>query len=166
MEQALDRRDERIARRVRIAVRVVLYPAAVALIVVAWRHQHSQASNGDVGWKGSTSQGQDVQAWISRDGFLTALDTRVLELCSDGSSFDGGWEVRRTRFVQHGADVRSHLTGSNRTSTGWPDVYDGTIQARITAHPRGTIWTRERVTTDAGTFTCESGAVTFTLTHR
>ena len=54
-------------RRLGIAVRLVLYPMAIGLIVIAWRHYHGDPPVAHpLRWSGVTSQGQAIRAATSR----------------------------------------------------------------------------------------------------
>jgi hypothetical protein len=72
-ETVVSARDRPIARR---RARLVLYPAALALIAVAWHHQHSVSTQSDaadsVRLTGATSQAQRIRA-VTSDRFLTSL---------------------------------------------------------------------------------------------
>jgi hypothetical protein len=166
MDVALDPRDERRARRLGIAVRLVLYPIALGLIVLAWKHYHPDRPHLHVfhvvTWAGVTSQGQAMRARTA-DGVLTGFDTRVLQRCPRGSGFTGRWYPGQHRFVQRGEELRGRQAGSGRSTSGQAWTFDNRVWARIGDHPRGTIRTRSTLGTGQGTVRCDSGPVSFAL---
>jgi hypothetical protein len=168
MDDALDLRDERRARRLGIGLRLVLYPMALGLIVLAWQQYHGGSSQADtihvVEWSGVTSQGQAIRA-RSADGVLTGFDTHVLERCSTGAVFTQRWYPGQHRFVQRGENLHGRQAESGLDDSGRPVVFDDEVWARIDDHPRGTIRTQTSWTADHVTVTCESGPVTFTLSR-
>jgi hypothetical protein len=160
--------DARRARRMGIAIRLVLYPMALGLIVLAWQHYHGDSSQAEsihvVEWRGVTSQGRAMRAG-SVEGRLISLDVTVLERCSDGSPFSFRWTPAQDRFVQHGEALRGRTVATGETSSGEPAAYDNQVRARIGDHPRGTITVHVDWTRKDGTVACDSGPVTFEL-HR
>src|SRR5690242_2566085 len=104
--------DPRIGRRYRIAVRLLLYPLALGLIVVAWHHRPggSEARASDyVAWSGVTAQGQDIRV-STADGVITSLSTHVAEPCSDGSTFTLDWAPPKRWLVQTGHRSEEHTS--------------------------------------------------------
>src|SRR4051794_12893826 len=145
MDDALDRRAERLARRVRIGVRLVFYPAALALVVVAWQHYHGNAASGHTtdiaGWQGTTSEGERVLA-TTGDARLVYLDTYIRERCSDGSQFSFHWMPGEARFVQRGDAVHGRTAQADRSSSGETIDYENQLWVRLGDHPSGTIRAR------------------------
>jgi hypothetical protein len=167
MDDAPDPGDEHRDRRMRIAVRLVLYPIALGLIALAWQQYHGAPAKGHVyrivNWSGVTSQGQEVRGRTG-DDVLTWFSVHVVERCSDGSAFTAGWRPGQRHFEQRGADLRGHDTGPGTANGGRPARYDDRIWARMGEHPRGTIRSRVSRTTEHGkVIRCESGPVTFAL---
>lgn len=166
MDNALDRRAERLARRVRIGIRLVFYPAALALIVFAWQHYHGNTASGHttdiVGWSGVTSQGERITG-ITGDARLVLLDAHVRERCSNGALVTFHWMPGEGRFVQRGATVRGRSAAVAHAPSGQPVEYDNRLWAQLGGHPRGTIEATSVYSNLPGDFRCESGAVTFTL---
>jgi hypothetical protein len=164
MDGAFDSRDERGARRLGIVARIVLYPMALALIVLAWQHYRSdptQAGSVHIAtWIGVTSQDQSIQG-TNDDGVLMGFTTRVLERCSNGTVFIFDWYPAKHRFVQHGKHLRGRQAGGGRATSGEPMVYENRVWARIGSHPRGTIRAQVRLTSADGVVRCASGPVTF-----
>jgi hypothetical protein len=167
MDDALDRRAERLARRVRIGVRLVFYPTALVLITVAWQHFHGKPARGQstelVRWAGTTSQGRQINA-ITNAGRLVFVDAQLVERCSDNSLLTFHWTPSEGRFVQHGASARGRtVSTSSMTSgerTGVSTNYDNRISVRLGDEPfgylRGSTVGRDGVS-------CESGPITFRL---
>jgi hypothetical protein len=74
-------------RRMVWAVRLILYPLAIVLIVVAWHARHASADNDDSGPElgtlaGHTSQGEAMTLWTA-DGRPESSTLRVLYSCPD-----------------------------------------------------------------------------------
>jgi hypothetical protein len=168
MDDALDRRAERLARRVRLAVRLVFYPAALVLIVVAWQHYHGNAASGHatdiVGWQGTTSQGERILA-TTGDARLVYFDTYLRERCSDGSQFTFHWMPGEARFVQHGATVHGQTAEVGRAASGELIEYDNQLSVRLGDRPSGTVRARLGYPNRAGGVHCDSGTVSFALTR-
>jgi hypothetical protein len=163
MDHTVDHPDELAGRRLRIGIRLVLYPLAVLLIVVAW-HRHTAGSGhiNVVSWKGVTSQGETIRA-VTVAGALTTLETRVFERCFDGSGFTLHWRLGSTRFVQHGKNVSGGEGGPGHSFSGEPVLYDDRMWGYLGAHPGGTIsaqaeWTKRLVKVH-----CQSGPIAFSL---
>jgi hypothetical protein len=158
--------DARRARRMGIAIRLVLYPMALGLIVLAWQHYHGDSSEAEpihvVEWSGVTSQGKAMHA-SSADGRLLVFDTTVLARCSDGSPFAFRWNPAVNRFTQHGEDLRGRAEATVNTASGDSVEYDNRVSARMDDHPHGTIRVQLDWTRNDGTVACDSGPVTFDL---
>jgi hypothetical protein len=166
MDDAPDRRAERLARRVRFAVRLVFYPLALALIVVAWQRYHGDAASGHgteiAGWQGTTSQGERIGA-TTGDARLVYLDTHLRERCSDGSSFSFHWVPGEARFVQRGADVHGRTSVAGRSTSGELIEWDNQLWARLGDHPRGSLRAQLVFPNRPGGVRCDSGPVSFAL---
>jgi hypothetical protein len=164
MEEALNRQDAQLARRIRIGARLVFYPLALLIILGGWHllHDAKPAPLG-VKWSGTTSQGQAIHAWIDQTGSLTHVDTHILESCTDGTRVTMHWRPAQRRFVQRGQDVRGYQPETHPTDSGKPAVGETTFVAKLGANPSGTIHAGDALTTDQGTLLCNSGAVAFTL---
>ena len=153
--------DPRIGRRYRIAVRLILYPLALGLIVVAWHHRPggSEARASDyVAWSGVTAQGQDIRV-STADGVITSLSTHVAEPCSDGSTFSLDWAPAKRSLVQTGHTVQGGYSGPGHAYDGTPVLYYERIQAYVGEYVTGTITAK----VDSGTAHCRSGPVTFSM---
>jgi hypothetical protein len=169
MDEAVEPRDERRARRLMIAFRLIFYPLALGLIVLAWQQYHGDTSQADEGpvveWRGVTAQGQAIQARTTEDGRLTALDAYLVERCSDGTRSYFRWYPGRRRFVQDGDEVRGHQSGPAVASSSPNLLFDAWVSAHMAASPRGTIRVKLSYTGDQIGLTCDSEPVTFAL-HR
>jgi hypothetical protein len=167
MDDALDRRAERLARRVRIGVRLVFYPTALALIVFAWQHYHGNTASGHttdiVGWSGGTSQGQKISA-ITGDARLVYLDAPIVERCTNGGLVTFHWTPGEGRFVQHGATVVGRSTALAKDASGVPVEYDNQLWVTLGDHPSGSM-KGASIYHRPGRLRCESGPVTFALTR-
>jgi hypothetical protein len=167
MDDALDRRAERLARRVRIGVRLVFYPTALALIVFAWQHYHGDSASGRgteiVGWSGVTSQGRQLSA-ITGDARLVYLGTSLLERCTDGSLLTFHWEPGEARFVQQGTTVHGRSLAVSQ-AYGERIQYDNRVSVRLDGDRRGTIHAMSRYLDRPGYVQCDSGPVTFALSR-
>ena len=164
MEEAVDARS---ARRYGIGIRLVLYPLALALIVLAWRHYHGGSEHFKVVevplWVGTTSEGMRVSGRINDNGEVVRLAIPMTERCSDGSSFVFHWYPGTVRWVQTGADLHGASTGHDVDDRGFATTYGNRIDARIDAHPHGTASDWSLTTTEHGPVTCRSGVVGFRL---
>ena len=84
-----DRQSVRLERRLRLALRLVIYPLAIGLIVLAWQRTHSQTAAFGLRplahWQGQTSQHQAIRLVTDIED-LRALRTSVVMRCTDGSS--------------------------------------------------------------------------------
>jgi hypothetical protein len=172
MDNHLDSRDVRASRRAGIAIRLVLYPIALALIALAWRHANGGSSEANppqrglrvAGWVGVTSQGQPIKV-VTGNGRVSFVDTELPERCSDGSVFTLHWLPFGHQFVQHGVHFRGLHIGSGRTESGAPFTFETRMRGRMGTHPDGTIQASVRLVTKHGTHICVSGDVAFAL-HR
>jgi hypothetical protein len=168
MDDALDRRAERLARRVRIGVRLVFYPTALVLIVFAWQHYHGNAASGHTtkiaGWSGVTSQGERVSA-ITGDERLVYLETYLVERCADGSFTTFHWMPGEGRFVQRGTEVEGRSLAFGRAASGERTQYDNRLSVRLDGERRGTIRALTRYLDRPGEGWCDSGPVTFALSR-
>src|SRR3954447_4134162 len=166
MEDDPDRRAERLARRVRFATRLVFYPVALVLIVVAWQRYHGDAASGHgteiAGWQGTTSQGAGIGA-ITGDARLVYLDTYLRERCSDGSSFNFHWVPGEARFVQRGDSVHGQTSVAGRSTSGELIKWNNQVWVDLGDHPRGSLRAQLLYPNRAGGVSCDSGPVTFAL---
>src|SRR3954452_18503399 len=106
MEEALNRRDAELARRIRLGARLVFYPLVLLMVLGGWHFLHNaKAQPLGAKWSGTTSQGQAIHAWIDQTGLLTHVDTHIPESCSDGSRFTMPWRPAQRRFLQNHADM-------------------------------------------------------------
>jgi hypothetical protein len=156
-------------RSMRIAVRLVLYPMALGLILLAWREYHGgsapadpPALPGQAGWEGVTSQGQAVKA-IAVNGRIDLLDTTVVEGCNDGSRFTFHWVSFQHDLVQRGDAVRRHQAGSGRSNTGRPFAFDNRVRLELGAPGHGTVRMKATLSGARGPVRCGAGPVAFTL---
>jgi hypothetical protein len=151
--------DVRRSRRLGIAVRLVLYPMALGLIALAWQEYHGSPPQAHAivhfdQWRGTTAQGEEMTA-TTRQGLLLGFATRLVERCSDGSTFTLRWYPSMHRFVQHGESLRGGVSEPGLEARVW---------ARIGAEPNGTLRAKEAWTTrDGRVVRCDSGRVRFTL---
>ncbi len=141
----------RLERRLRLALRLVLYPLAIGLIVLAWQRTHSQTVAHDlprpVRWRGQTSQHQAI-SMATAFGRLTNLRTFVLMGCTDGSSVGFDIVMRAQDLARHGdrfrgsqqAKVLTDSTGRTMTVRAW-------VRASATGNVNGTL-TAAAVTID------------------
>ena len=153
--------DVRLERRLRLALRLVLYPLAIGLIVLTWQRTHPktvafvptpQAQPPAERWVGATGQGQSVWG-VTIDGVLTFLETRVVTHCLDGSI----WTLRlslASADLQQSGDIVSSGQGPTLTTSdqgepviiafrmrSWMDDQRlGTLLSEVTRNPgpRGT----------------------------
>ena len=121
MAIAADPEDERRARRLGIRVRVVFYPLALGLIVLAWQHYHG----GDapqayplpvVEWNGVTSQNRPIHATSIKGGVVRSLFTTVQERCDDGSFFTFNWFSAQRHFLQRGDSMSGREAGGGHAN--------------------------------------------------
>jgi hypothetical protein len=169
MDDALDRRA---GRRFGIGLRLVLYPMALGLILLAWREYHGGSSEDgsptptghSERWYGLTSQHYPMRG-LSAKGALGFFRATVRQRCSDGSSFIFTWSPLRHEFVQHGDRLSGQEIGGDHDSWGEPYTFEARVWARMDGNPRGTIRIRDRLTRRHHTVRCDSAAVTFAL-HR
>jgi hypothetical protein len=148
-----DGQDARLERRLRLALRLVLYPLAIGLIVLTWQRTHPKTAELSpitqaqptrvrppaVRWIGATEQGQPVQA-ATVDGVLTYLQTRVVTHCSDGSTWTLWLSLTSADLQQSGETVSSGqrplLTTSNQ---GEPVVISFRLRSRMDGQRVGAI---------------------------
>jgi hypothetical protein len=166
MAPTSETREHKRARRLRIGVRLVLYPLAFGLAALAWHYQHSASAQydaaGSVQWQGLTSQGEPIQA-TANGVVLSFLHTHLLERCTNGWTFDQ--ESRQGYFIQFGETVRREQTYPARSNSNDRTVVNISLDGRMGTHPTGAFRAETKVTTTYGVVRCKSGPVTFTLTR-
>jgi hypothetical protein len=150
-----DGQSVRLERRLRLALRLVLYPLAIGLMVLAWQRTHPQTvahvhgPPPPVHWLGQTSQHQTIRA-VTALGRLQALRTSIVMPCDDGSS----------------AGLRVVMTAQNLVRRG--DRFEGSQQDKILKDSTGRVMTgRAWVSVDAiGELRGVLTAVAFTADRR
>jgi hypothetical protein len=169
-------------RRQEWLVRLLLYPAAIALIALWW-HQHQAAADDGGGGKvvqlvGRTSQGE-VMTGELRDGRPDRFTVRVRYHCPSGGTqpdyVHGDVHGLREPDRIDGDRVRTRVDGYVMTGLrpGWGGTYTFHTDGRFTATSwRGTVTAADayiyRDPRDGRTsaLTCRSGAVRFVLRRR
>src|SRR5919201_4049854 len=120
MDHAIDQRDALLERRIRLGIRLVFYPVAIVLIVLAWhQRQSSPAHAHPVSWRGVTAQGRPIRA-VTSGGVLTSVDTEVPERCVDGSVFTLHMHLGGRNFAQQGKNVTAAFRGPGQSFGGEP----------------------------------------------
>jgi hypothetical protein len=167
-----DDQDARIERRLRLGIRLVLYPLCLVLIALAWTHHQrgsatqSQAQPHETGatWVfGTTEQGQRVDATIV-DGVFSYFATRVVTHCLDGTT----WTLRLTmsdgEFKQTGEVIAGQqgpiLTTSDQ---GEPVLVMTRVRAQMHHETVGTIVSDVTRRPGPGGVLCSSYEFTYTL---
>jgi hypothetical protein len=156
------------SRRLRIGVRLVLYPMLLGLIVVAWQEYHGTPSAAEpkpyVRWGGETSQGRPIQA-STDEGRIRIFVVDVPEHCQGGGVLTFKWPAGPSALTQTGDTITGRSAGVSRDNSGRRVEFDNKLRAQWSDSPSGTLrlsatWAREH-----GPVACNSGPVTFTL-HR
>jgi hypothetical protein len=157
----------RLERRLRFALRIVLYPLAVGLIALVWQRTHPQTAAHHwyrplppVHWRGQTSQHQAIRL-VTAGGRLKALRTFVLIPCDDRSSV--GFTIAMT--VQ---DIRRHGDGFRgvqpprvvKDSTGRARTVRAWARASTTGQPAGRL--QATAATANGQVECQARPISFT----
>ncbi len=163
-----DARDASIERRLRLGIRLVLYPLCLGLIALAWIHHRGPTSHGPpppASWVGVTEQDEPVRV-VTVDGVLTFLQTRIVTYCPNGVTWVLSLTMSGGAFKQIG-DVVSGRQGPSRSLSDEhePVVIASRMQARFGPRPRGTI--RSEVTRNPGprSVHCSSPELHYTLQH-
>lgn len=85
-------RDLLLARRLKLAVRLVVYPLLLGLVALAFHVRHARAQEDDphapptTAWSGRTNQGYPATATF-QDGRLISFTSRLMLDCADGEQF-------------------------------------------------------------------------------
>jgi hypothetical protein len=171
MDGALDPRDVRLERRLRIGLRLVLYPLALGLIALVWQYSHRDPPEPAaiqvvhvVHWAGVTDQGQTIRG-TSSAGRFRSLGTAVLQDCSNQSPLTFRWFSGPQHFQQSGRAVRGRQAGTGRLDSGGPIKFDVRVRAQMGSDVHGTLNATTRWKTRHGAVVCDSGPVTFKLRH-
>jgi hypothetical protein len=171
--------DARLERRLRLALRLVLYPLAIGLIVLAWQRTHpktaafvptpqAQPTQGQPlveRWVGGTGQGQPVRA-VTVDGVLTFLETRIVTHCLDGSP----WTLRLTMFAsefRRTGDIVNGRQGPALTTSdqGEPVRVATRVRTKMYHNPVGTILSKVTRSPGPRSVLCSSGELDYTLSR-
>ncbi|HEY6760199.1 MAG TPA: hypothetical protein VI318_11950 [Baekduia sp.] len=168
MEAATE--DElRLARRLKLGVRLVVYPVLLGLIVLALHARAARSAGEDGGpalpkpWVGKTAQ--RGRATVTVDGGLVVasyLDVRMR--CDDGSAELFTWTPVRELFVQRGDRVTAHRPPTARSGgKGWRGMLEGWLDLTLgRGVATGTVRLAIHWTHSSGTrLTCRSGPVPF-----
>jgi hypothetical protein len=163
------------SRRLEWAVRLVLYPAAIALIALWWHQHHAtqraEAADGGVRLVGRTSQGERMTARLVA-GMPDRFELRIRYHCPSGSGKEDYSNL--DSHVVGGSD----RVGGDRIGTridrvamvglnpGWSGRFTIHSDGRYTATSwRGTLAAIESYSYKGGAaLTCRSGLVRFALT--
>jgi hypothetical protein len=166
-----DARDLLLARRLKLGIRLVVYPLLLGLLAVAW-HARSARGDGEQGgsaWSGTTAQGLSVRAAI--DGkWLESLTLPVTLRCDQGSTYRFTWTPSQDVLRQQGHAVTAHRPPTTRPgAAGRSGTYEARLRMVTGDHPHGTAslvetWTWTDQPRGSRTV-CRSGPVAFTLRH-
>jgi hypothetical protein len=164
-------------RRLIWIVRLVLYPAAVALIALWWHGHRAPAASADVdegtALSGRTSQGEPMTAWI-RDGAPRRFRVLVHYTCPADRPELANYSLPEEHLLGGDDQIEPHAMVTDvrgwryRHRNGWdgvlalhtsarwsPASWEGTLDATVTLRYPG-----------APVAVCESGPVKFTLRAR
>src|SRR4051812_23300933 len=171
----VDERDLRLARRLKLGVRLVIYPLLLGLVVIAW---HRRAGGGADArptpplarptpplrsWSG-TSPNLAGPAWAQTEGIaLIGFRADLVERCPGGATFIYRWTGGPIRQRGAAATVTDHTRG--RADDGGPmDAHvalAATVGDRISVRLSGwVVWTRA---SDARAVRCETAPTTLVL---
>jgi hypothetical protein len=163
MDAAVDHGQAHVDRRLRLAVRLVIYPLALGLIVLAWHRYHGESTPTKVvSWTGVTARGQVIQA-LTAKGRLVYFEFKVGEGCTNGSVFTYWWRRGKSAYVQNGQHVWGSDSGPGEANNGYPVVYDDQMSARIGDRLSGTISASVSWIGVEGRVQCSSGSIPFAL---
>ena len=172
------RDDQRLERRLRVGLRMVLYAALLGLVVAVWQQHRNAAAvpsaaspRSLVMWRGQTEQGGQVQA-RTIDGRLDMVRVALRYDCLDRPFYWSTWH-RGARDDERAED-HSGTVGFGPVDLVVPGgVVMGTLETQVTfrrdAVLSGSAWSRVVLNrTDTGSprlspVPCGSGTVRFTL---
>jgi hypothetical protein len=168
-----DARDLLLARRLKLGVRLVIYPLLLGLLAVAWHARSAHGEDGRTpvrahGWQGTAPGLVGPAKAVTSEGRLRSLTGTIVLPCGDGSTFTLAWAFRRS-LVQNGTavvadrevpDDRAEDGGAMSTVTHLEaSVGDTAIRASLSTT---VIWTRA----DSGRVVrCEGAPLAFTLSR-
>ena len=139
---ATDAKTRSIERRLRLGIRLVLYPLCLGFIALAWTHQRGPTTREQpppVLWVGATEQGEPVRV-VTVDGVLISFRTRIVTHCLNGATWVLSLTMSADAFRQTGNVVSGQQGPNLRTSEQRePVVISSRMRARIDSRPRGTI---------------------------
>jgi hypothetical protein len=112
-------RDLLLARRLKLGVRLVIYPLLLGALVLALHIRHAEAQGGGpatplVTWVGMTAQRYQVSATTQGDR-LTSVNANILVECEDGRTFRIDPLLRGSQLVLSGRT----WTGESRADHGF-----------------------------------------------
>jgi hypothetical protein len=164
-----DGQSVRLERRLRLVLRLVLYPVAIGLIALVWQHTHPQPLAHDlpnpprpVHWRGQTSQHQPIHA-VTALRRLQALRSVILMPCDDGSSVRFGIVIAAQDLIRRGDQFYGGQDGRiSKDSAGRAMTVHAWVRASTTGNLMGRL-TATAVTIDRRV-ECRTRAVSFTST--
>jgi hypothetical protein len=162
--------DLRLARRLKLGVRLVVYPMLLVLLAVAWHVRTSRgADSPGAPFRGSSSQGEEVTATID-GGRLTSLGVPLQLRCDDGQADRFTWTPSPDTYQQHGDTVTAHRLPTTHVDGERSYTYEARLQMVLGDHPHGTVWLTNTWTwtatgIDGPRMVCQSGPVTISLQH-
>jgi hypothetical protein len=164
-----DERDVLLARRIKLGVRLVLYPLLLGLLAVALHARLAAADADDGGPPAPVAwHGAGADAWAQTvGGRLTAFTATVVERCADGARFRMRWSADGRLLTQTGSAASARQTTAHGIADdGGAMTYgmdlDATIgEDVIRATLAGTVLWRRAA--DGRLVRCDAGPVRRTL---
>jgi hypothetical protein len=172
MEAATE--DElRLARRLKLGVRLVVYPVLLGLIVLALHARHVQsvarAGAAYVSWRGVGGDAVQAQAQTSAKR-LVYFAAPLVERCDDGATFTMDWRVGESGLVQVGTAASARqVHGTGTAGDGGATTYDMNFDASVGKDTMdvtlsgSVLWTRAA---NHRLVRCDGGPVRMTLVSR
>ncbi|HEY6760200.1 MAG TPA: hypothetical protein VI318_11955 [Baekduia sp.] len=172
MEAATE--DElRLARRLKLGVRLVVYPTLLGLIVLALHARHVQgvarAGTAPVVWRGVGRDAVQAEA-VTSAGRLVLFAAPLVERCNDGATFTMRWRVGERGLVQVGTAASARVVQRPGTAgDGGATTYDMTFDASVgkdaidVTLSGSVLWTRA---TSHRVVWCNAGPVRMTLARQ
>lgn len=161
-------RSIRLERRLRLALRLVLYPLAIGLIALSWQRTHPKTvAHVDgppppVQWHGQTSQRQAI-LMVTALRRLQSLRTFVVLPCDDGSSVGFDIVMTAQNLVRRGDQFKgSQQDKILKDSAGRAMTANAWVRASTTGNLKGTL-TATAVTIDRQVG-CKVRPISFTST--
>jgi hypothetical protein len=114
-------RDLLLARRLKLGVRLLIYPLLLGALVLALHIRHAQAQGGGsatplVTWVGTTAQRYQVSA-TTQGAQLTSVNANILVECEDGRTFRIDPLFRDSQLVLSGRTWTGEARGDHGFST-------------------------------------------------